>query len=90
MLTTIHDALLVVLIDSGRDLDGTNILELMKRGEDNVLAHNMGEWSGNRDEYGSITVRGRKNILHNERDMDYVDALIAVTAAAVRGGDLFA
>lgn len=90
MLTTIHNALLVVLIDSGRSLDGTNILDVVKRGEDNVIAHNMGEWGGNRDEWGSVTPRGRRNILHSERDLDYVDALLAVTSAKIPSGDLFA
>lgn len=87
--TTIHNALLVVLIDSGISLDGTNVLDLLHRAEDNVLIANYAELSGNFDQDGNITPNGRRNILHTERDSLYVDSLLVVAQAARGTGSLF-
>lgn len=87
--TTIHNALLVVLIDSGIEIDGTNVLDLLHRAEDHVLVANYAEFGATFDQDGNLTPNGRRNILHTERDSLYVDSLIVVAQAAVGARSLF-
>lgn len=87
---SISDALLVGLIDSGKELDGTNILDALHRAEDIVLSVNRRELMvGNFKEFDSLTENGRRNILHSKRAASFVDTCVEV-ASRERNGDLFA
>jgi hypothetical protein len=85
---SISDALLVILIDSGIDLDGTNVLAQLHHAEDVVLDRNKAMLqTGNLNEFGGMTENGRRNAVHTKREESFVDACIDI---AQRGpGGLF-
>lgn len=92
MKTTIHNAILVVVLDGGYadDIDGDRVLRLIARAEDNLLEACKDEvMTGNLTEFGGLTPNGRRNVLHTERDMEFVDSLIQQTESVTPGG-LFA
>lgn len=77
MKISITDALLVILIDSGISVDGTNILDSLHRAEDNVLEANKDSLlTGNLDEFGGLSENGRRNVLHTKRESEFVDRVI--------------
>jgi hypothetical protein len=85
--TTISDALIVTLVDSGVSFDGTNVLNLLRLAEARVIEANREVFGGNVDGDGNITDRGRRNILHTARPVEQADQLLEV--ATLDFGPLF-